>query len=142
MGQSNKTIFKHGDKVKAHFYGDIIFTLEDMRISNMDTDIKIFYPLKISIGVGNRDEYFTIDGRSNISHYHPSLSLVEEKKEIEVIRWFQIMYHLKRDDYPKISKSLYKSKEDFLSNFDKATEDDFYFIHLGVEVFHTYKNTV
>jgi len=76
-------IFKVGDRVKCHFYGDKVFTLEKS-ISGHGSDYLI-------IDTGADFLSFYKDGRCMFNHTHSSLILVERAKtKVKVKRYVNI----------------------------------------------------
>lgn len=95
----NEQIFKPGDFVRCAFYGDRIHVLMSGEVS--------CYPVEIHVDGGTCS--FTEDGRSELSHTHPVLTLVERPKKSVRKGLYQAL--LKSGDEFMLSTFVCASKE-------------------------------
>lgn len=89
--------FKAGDKVKCVFFGDEVFTLQ-----NINAD-KYYEDYIFKIEYKDITHSFTIDGKYYSQHTHPVLTLVErptKKIAKRFWRWIFFLHHAKSEpDY-------------------------------------------
>jgi len=124
----NNFKFKKGDLVTCAFYGDEVFEIKQ----------RISWKYCLYIEKDDRPIGFTVYGKYQEEHTHPSIKLVNRPEEYEEVTWHRVYSHKKTSDRPNYSSALYKSTEDFFK-YASTYPEDFHWVKLEPVYTHKYK---